>query len=95
MYVFHLSCFVLLLFTAAIAHHGARVGRKTYLVDMATSENRSQYTAGSNTVLGLFLLCGAGLGVLDTHFGTSSVLVLLLVTALAAIRRCRALPAVD
>ena len=85
----------LLLFTAAIAHHGARVGRKTYLVDMATSENRSQYTAVSNTVLGLFLLCGAGLGVLDTHFGTSWVLVLLLVTALAAIRRCHALPAVD
>ena len=84
-----------LLFAAAIAHHGARVGRKTYLVDMATSANRSQYTAVSNTVLGLFLLCGAGLGVLDTYLGTSAVLILLLGVALAAVLRCRALPAVD
>lgn len=85
----------LLLFGAAVAHHGARVGRKTYLVDMATSDNRSQYTAVSNTVLGIFLLCGTGLGVLDTYLGTSAVLVLLLIVALAAILRCRALPAVD
>ncbi len=33
-----------LIFLAAVAHHGARVGRKTYLVDMANQENEAQYT---------------------------------------------------
>ncbi len=64
----------LLLFAAAVAHQGARVARKTYLVDMASSENRAQYTAVSNTVIGLFLLAGAGLGVIDAVFGTTAVL---------------------
>lgn len=64
----------LLLFGAAVAHQGARVGRKTYLVDMANSENRAQYTAVSNTVIGLFLLAGIGLSALDAAFGTASVL---------------------
>jgi hypothetical protein len=83
-----------LLFAAAIAHQGVRVGRKTYLVDMATADNRSRYTAVSNTVIGVFLLCGSGLGVLDAAYGTASVLVLLLVVALLAMLASLRLPAV-
>lgn len=63
-----------LLFIAAVAHHGARVGRKTYLVDMANQDNRAQLTAVSNTVMGVILLFGILLGWLDTAYGTTAVL---------------------
>lgn len=80
-----------LLFVAAVAHQGARVGRKTYLVDMATGDNRAQYTAVSNTVIGLFLFSGAALGWVDATLGTASVLALLAVVAAAAALRCASL----
>lgn len=41
------------LLAGSVAHQGARIGRKTYLVDMADSGNRASYTAVSNTVVGL------------------------------------------
>jgi predicted MFS family arabinose efflux permease len=73
-----------LLFLAAVAHQGARVGRKTYLVDLATAGNRSSYTAVSNSVLGVFLLAGGALGALDARYGSASVLLLLLLTSIFA-----------
>ncbi|MDX1455154.1 MAG: MFS transporter [Gammaproteobacteria bacterium] len=73
-----------LVFLATLAHHGARVGRKTYLVDMASSENRAQYTAVSNTVMGVILLLGMSLGVIDQWLGIDAVLLLLLGVGLAA-----------
>lgn len=74
-----------ILFVAAVSHQGARVARKTYLVDMATTQNRARYTAVSNTVIGLFLFSGAGLGLIDAYFGTSAVLWLLVVTGMLAV----------
>jgi hypothetical protein len=73
----------LLLYGAAVAHQGARVGRKTYLVDLATAETRAGYVAVSNTVIGLFMLAGGALGVVDSLFGLRAVLVLLLGMAVA------------
>ena len=63
-----------LLFSSAVAHHGARVGRKTYLVDMATQDNRAQLTAVSNTVMGVVLLAGLLLGWVDAAYGVAAVL---------------------
>ncbi len=85
----------LLLFVAAVAHQGARVGRKTYLVDMATGANRAQYTAVSNTVIGLFLFSGAGLGIIDAAYGTASVLVFLALVGVLAVWRSLSLPSVS
>ncbi|MEQ9465705.1 MAG: MFS transporter [Haliea sp.] len=85
----------LLLFVAAVAHQGARVGRKTYLVDMATGANRAQYTAVSNTVIGLFLFSGAGLGLIDAAYGTASVLVFLALVGVLAVWRSLSLPSVS
>lgn len=85
----------LLLFLCAVAHQGARIGRKTYLVDMADSDNRASYTAVSNTVVGVFLFSGAGLGVVDATFGTSSVLWLLIAAGTLGILRSASLPRVD
>ena len=47
------------LFGLMIAYHGVRQGRSTHLVDMAGEKDRADFTAVSNTVVGLFLL-GAG-----------------------------------
>jgi len=84
-----------LLFLCAVAHQGARVGRKTYLVDLASGENRAAYTAVSNTVLGIVLFAGVGLGVIDTLLGTRAVLAALALIALAAALRCGTLQRVD
>lgn len=43
-------------FVLSIAHAGVRLGRKTYLVDMAGGNKRTDYTAVSNTVIGVLLL---------------------------------------
>ncbi|KGD64664.1 hypothetical protein Y5S_02030 [Alcanivorax nanhaiticus] len=43
-------------FVLAIAHAGIRIGRKTYLVDMAGGTKRTDYTSVSNTVIGVLLL---------------------------------------
>lgn len=77
-----------ILFLACVAHQGSRVARKTYLVDLATSENRAQYTAVSNTVIGIFLLCGMALAAVDSLFGTQTVIGLLAIVGLIASVRC-------
>lgn len=84
-----------LIFVAAVAHQGARVGRKTYLVDLATADTRSSYTAVSNTVMGVFLLCGSILGVIDGLFGVGAVLLVLLITCLFGVIFCLSLKPVD
>ncbi|HLV77436.1 MAG TPA: MFS transporter [Marinobacter sp.] len=43
-------------FLVSIAHAGVRLGRKTYLVDMAGGNKRTDYTSVSNTVIGVLLL---------------------------------------
>lgn len=48
-------------FVLGIAHAGVRLGRKTYLVDMAGGNKRTDYTAVSNTVIGVLLLATGGL----------------------------------
>jgi hypothetical protein len=40
----------------SVAHAGIRIGRKTYLVDMAGGTKRTDYVAVSNTVIGVLLL---------------------------------------
>ena len=84
-----------LVFLATLAHHGARVGRKTYLVDMASSENRARYTAVSNTVMGVILLAGMLLGLIDQWLGTLWVLVFLLALSLVAAWASWTLPEVS
>ncbi len=85
----------LLLFASAVAHHGARVGRKTYLVDMANQENRAQLTAVSNTVMGVVLLAGLLLGWVDAAFGAHAVLWLLVVVGVLATLSALKLPDVS
>ena len=43
-------------FALGILHSGVRLGRKTYLVDMAEGNKRTSYVAVSNTLIGVLLL---------------------------------------
>ena len=52
----------LLYFTLCIFHNGVRLGRKTYLVDMAGGNKRTDYVAVSNTVIGVILLASGLVG---------------------------------
>ena len=79
-----------------IVHHGVRLGRKTYLVDMASQDNRALYVALSNTLTGvLMLIVGGVLGGLAQWLGSAALLVVLAVAALGAILSARQLPEVE
>ena len=54
----------LMYFLLSVAHQGARVGRKTYVVDIAEGNQRTDYVAVSNTAIGFVLLFTGMLGAL-------------------------------
>lgn len=47
---------VILYFFITVAHQGTRLGRKTYIVDLADGNKRTDYVAVSNTMIGVLLL---------------------------------------
>lgn len=53
--------FVIAYFAVTLMHTGVRIGRKTYIVDMARGDQRTVYVAVSNSVLGIVLLIVGGL----------------------------------
>ncbi|MCG5536660.1 MFS transporter [Ectothiorhodospira mobilis] len=75
--------FAAFLLIMGIAHAGVRLGRKTYLVDMATTETRAAYTAVSNTVIGILLLAGGLFGLVAQLAGTATAILALSLLALA------------
>lgn len=70
-------------FVLSIAHAGVRLGRKTYLVDMAGGNKRTDYTAVSNTVIGVLLLVTGGLTALVSMISEVAVIIVLGLTGLA------------
>jgi MFS family permease len=62
-----------LYFLLSLAHTGIRLGRKTHVVDMATSETRAAYVAVGNTLIGVLLLVSGSLGVLTTIFSERAI----------------------
>lgn len=71
---------------------GLRLGRKTYLVDGAPSDERPLYVAVSNTLMGVVTLFGGSLGLVAHFLGTRALILLLIVLALFAAGICRTLP---
>ena len=55
-----------------VMHGGVRLGRKVYLVDMATGENRAAYVAVSNTVIGILMLAGGLIGLIGDRLGPAA-----------------------
>ncbi|MCI0510108.1 hypothetical protein C8E00_1057 [Chromohalobacter marismortui] len=79
-----------------IAHAGVRLGRKTYVVDMAGSEKRALYVALSNTFTGiLMLLIGGLLGAVAYVIGSAGLLLVLAACALGAAASSQCLPEVE
>lgn len=76
-----------------IVHHGVRLGRKTYLVDIANQDNRAMYVALSNTFTGVLMLVVGGLiGALAQWLGSAMLLVILAFTAVGAMLSAQRLP---
>ncbi|MDX1447826.1 MAG: MFS transporter [Acidimicrobiia bacterium] len=74
-----------LLFLVVLAYQGVRLGRSTHLVDMASEDQRSVYTAVSNTVVGVVILATGAFGVVSEAFGLGvTLLVFALMSAIAA-----------
>lgn len=79
-----------------VVHAGVRLGRKTYLIDMAGSDKRALYVALSNTLTGVLMLAvGAIIGGLAQWLGTQALLLVLALTALGAAASARRLPEVE
>ncbi|MDY7115075.1 MFS transporter [Halomonas sp. SSL-5] len=79
-----------------IVHAGVRLGRKTYVVDMADGDNRALYVALSNTITGVLLLVvGGAVGALGQWLGSPALLVVLAAMALAAAASASRLPEVE
>jgi len=70
-------------FVLSIAHAGVRLGRKTYLVDMAGGNKRTDYTAVSNTIIGVLLLVTGGLTALISMISDVAVIIVLGLMGLA------------
>ena len=64
------------LFYCAQLHQGVRLGRKTYLVDMAQGNKRTDYVAVSNTVIGVLLLMLGSIGLLESFLSTAELILL-------------------
>ncbi len=73
----------LFFFLLAIAHAGVRMGRKTYVVDLAGGNKRTDYVAVSNTVIGVVLLIAGSVGALANVISVSGVIVVLATMGLA------------
>ncbi len=70
-------------FALSVAHSGVRVGRKTYVVDLATGNQRTDYVAISNTVIGVLLLVVGSVGALASVIGNAGVIAVLALMGLA------------
>ena len=66
-------------FVLSVAHSGVRVGRKTYVVDLASGNRRTDYVAVSNSVIGVLLLIVGLSGLLAGQIGAGGMIGLLAV----------------
>ncbi|MDX1434879.1 MAG: MFS transporter [Gammaproteobacteria bacterium] len=75
--------YAVIIFALGIAHAGVRIGRKTYLVDMATEETRAAYVAVSNTIIGVILFATGAVGAVTYTLGAGGAIIVLSAFALA------------
>lgn len=81
-------------FLLALNHIGVRVARKTYVVDMATGDQRTEYVAVSNTAMGVLLLVAGGISSFLAQFGTDLALLFLAVLGSIGVVAAHSLPEV-
>ena len=76
----------------ALTHHGSRIGRKTYVVDIATGDRRTEYVAVSNTAMGVLLLVVGAVSAAVATVGIEAALALLALLGYAGVLAGRSLP---
>ncbi len=64
-------------FLLSVAHSGVRVGRKTYVVDLASGNRRTDYVSVGNTLIGALLLVAGSIGALSAVIGVTGVVTVL------------------
>ncbi|WP_320820357.1 MFS transporter [Thalassolituus sp.] len=84
-----------LYFVLSVAHQGVRLGRKTYVVNMAEGNQRTDYVSISNTIIGVVLLLVGGVGSLTPIIGLSGVILILSVMGVAGSWMAVRLPEVE
>jgi len=78
-----------------IMHGGVRLGRKIYLIDMATADNRAIYVALSNTIIGVLMLLGGLVGLIGDWLGAHAIVLFLGIISLFAAFYIKSLPDVS
>jgi MFS family permease len=82
-------------FLLGTAHSGVRLGRKTYLVDMAGGNRRTDYVAVSNTVIGVILLVTGLFALLASAIGPAGIVLILSIFGLIGVAVSATLPEVE
>ncbi|MGB6328083.1 MAG: MFS transporter [Halarcobacter sp.] len=75
----------LIYFLLTIGYQGIRIGRKTYLVDLAGGNKRTDYVAVSNTIIGVILFFTGFIGILSSIIGLNGIILLLSIVGLIGI----------
>lgn len=79
----------------ALTHVGVRVGRKTYVVDMAEGDRRTEYVAVSNTAMGFILLLTGAVSSGLATLGAEAALAFLATLGFVGVLLARRLPEVE
>lgn len=87
--------FFLVFVLIGLAEAGARLGRKTYLVDAAPKELRTTLTAFSNSAVGLLALLSGATGIIAQWSGSGTMLIAIAAFALVGFFSCRSMPEAD
>ena len=82
-------------FLLTLLHTGVRVGRKTYIVDMAEGDQRTTYVAVSNSAMGVILLLVGAISSLLATVSVELALLFLAAMGLAGVFAARSLPDVS
>ncbi len=77
--------FLPVFFINGIAYSGARLSRKTYLVNFAPDDDRPTYVSVANTVIGLFTLVASTFGIIAEYFGLPAQVIFFVVLLLLAV----------
>lgn len=82
-------------FVLSIGYQGIRIGRKTYIVDLAQGNKRTDYVAVSNTLIGFLLLLSGLIGTLSSLIGVGGIILVLSLVGVLAIYLAKQLPEVQ
>lgn len=82
-------------FILNVAHNGVRLGRKTYIVDMAGGNKRTDYVAVSNTIIGIILLITGGISAAVSIISVEGIILVLSLIGIAGAIMSSKLPNVE